>query len=350
MMLSGSSSVRRRKPGFTLIELLVVIAIIGVLVAILLPAVQQAREAARAAQCRNNMKQIGLAMHSYEETHGRFPPSRGGPSTTQEYMSGLVFLLPFIDQGGLYNQISSPAGGAPPMGPAPWNTFAPYDSKLAAFLCPSASNHQTERENWQVNRGRTSYAFVAGDTTDMNVATIRGVFGKQSYMPLRSITDGVSNTLLMAEIRWPMSTNDLGGVRGLSTGGADNTPALCRALFNTGLRQYTGGSVQFFRGINWGDGQPGVNAVTTAMPPNSPSCVGTESAGSLGLYSSASMHVGGVIAVVADGSVRFISDTIDAGNQGAKATTAAIGADARSPFGVWGALGTRASNERIGEF
>ena len=121
---------RRRKlsrQGFTLVELLVVIAIIGILVAMLLPAVQAAREAARRMQCSNNLKQLGIALHNYHNTWDALPPMRGGTNsslgapwvfdnTSVDSLSGLVSLMPYMEQVPLYEQIESAN-----MGPAPWH-------------------------------------------------------------------------------------------------------------------------------------------------------------------------------------------------------------------------------------
>jgi len=137
-------SPRRRRPwwGFTLIELLVVIAIIAILIALLLPAVQQAREAARRTQCRNNLKQIGLALHNYENSSSMFPPAKIFGSETQgqgwirgNSMSWRVLILPFNDQAPVYNQINF----------SEWieqrtltNTLAPFKGKVfPAYICPS---------------------------------------------------------------------------------------------------------------------------------------------------------------------------------------------------------------------
>src|SRR5215216_5717465 len=128
-MLRPSSAVRRERPGFTLVELLVVIAIIGVLVALLLPAVQAAREAARRMQCSNHLKQLSLALHNYESTHLTLPPA--GIDSNQ--MSWVVLTLPFIEQGNLYSQFNFNAGG--------WNAFNRITLvkrvKIPALLCPS---------------------------------------------------------------------------------------------------------------------------------------------------------------------------------------------------------------------
>ncbi|EAQ78053.1 DUF1559 family PulG-like putative transporter, partial [Blastopirellula marina] len=119
-MLDVRSPRRRRADGFTLVELLVVIAIIGVLIALLLPAVQQAREAARRMSCSNNLKQLGLALHNYHDTHLVFPYGRSaaaegsglGGTSPQTYRSqtGLTALLPFIEKQALYNTIDFSAG------------------------------------------------------------------------------------------------------------------------------------------------------------------------------------------------------------------------------------------------
>ena len=145
---------RVRWLGFTLVELLVVIAIIGILIALLLPAVQAAREAARRSQCTNNLKQITLASHNYHDTAKTFPPMRIGTfmfdlsnnytATNAGCMSGFVSLLPFIEQTGLYAQISTPqtiAGTAyPSFGPVPWNgAYTPWDVTVPAYMCPSES-------------------------------------------------------------------------------------------------------------------------------------------------------------------------------------------------------------------
>ncbi|MES2794012.1 MAG: DUF1559 domain-containing protein [Planctomycetota bacterium] len=342
----------KRTAGFTLIELLVVIAIIGVLVSLLLPAVQQAREAARRSQCRNNLKQLGLSLHNYESTHGRLPPYRGGTTPSgangnNGYLGGQVYLLPYVDQGPLYQQIASPVAPYPTMGPAPWTQpFAPYDASVPVFICPSMSGHWVETTSYQNKRGHTAYGFVTGDTQDTG-NPVRGMFGKNTYYKFSDVVDGLSNTALMAEIRWPLSANDIGSIAAPAGGSAPTIPIQCRATFNPATKKYSTGVV-VYRGQSWGDGQPCVNTVTTALPPNSPSCLTAAQSGTLGLFSAGSMHVGGVMILLGDGGVRFISDNIDSGNQGATALISSV--SGVSPFGVWGGLGTRNGGEVVGEF
>jgi glycogen(starch) synthase len=150
--------VRKRVKGFTLVELLVVIAIIGILIALLLPAVQAAREAARRSQCTNNLKQFALAVHNYVDTYKVFPPKRAGTQSggctncNGNFGSGWMRLLPFYEQQALYDQWSSPQtfGGTafPAYGPCPWGPsdvgYQPYYQQVGVLLCPSDGNAATK--------------------------------------------------------------------------------------------------------------------------------------------------------------------------------------------------------------
>jgi len=213
-----------RRSGFTLVELLVVIAIIGVLVALLLPAVQAAREAARRMSCSNNLKQLSLALHNYEDVHKTLPPA--GIDTNQ--MSWTVLLLPFFEQQNLYDKFNFTKGG--------WNAFSRIaivrGVKIKAINCPAQAN---PRDNFSlfdpVNEADVSalhyYAvlgpngptaagasqpyLVQGVDAGFGFCAAQGAFGQAVVdgpnvtpinNPLRTFTDGTSNTLLLGEMSW----------------------------------------------------------------------------------------------------------------------------------------------------
>lgn len=163
-----------RSRGFTLIELLVVIAIIAVLIALLLPAVQQARESARRTQCKNNVKQLGLAMHNYHDTYNTFPPNSlqwGAPAFTPEWTgtqhgTQLLMILPYIDQGPMYNAVnfsntnaeSTTVQGKPI-----------YQIVIPAFICPTATSPNQRDGDL---RAKTNYAPSLGSQRmDVNGGT-----------------------------------------------------------------------------------------------------------------------------------------------------------------------------------
>jgi prepilin-type N-terminal cleavage/methylation domain-containing protein/prepilin-type processing-associated H-X9-DG protein len=191
----------RKDAGFTLIELLVVIAIIGILIALLLPAVQKVREAANRIQCANNLKQIGLACHNFHDTLGFLPPSQLG--TNQ--VTWAVLILPYLEQDNLYHL---------------WNIQLPYTEQspsatqhnLKIYFCPSRRSPGSEYSNDTPPGGLSDYAACAGtgdkDGPDANGAMIGAratidsngvVLSWQGVLTLTSITDGTSNTFLAGE-------------------------------------------------------------------------------------------------------------------------------------------------------
>jgi prepilin-type N-terminal cleavage/methylation domain-containing protein len=355
--------------GFTLIELLVVIAIIAVLIALLLPAVQQAREAARRSQCQNNLKQLGLALHNYHDAFQVFVYRSGGTAINagnlygnKDRLSGLVGLLPHLDQAPLYGQIASSLtiNGTtfPAMGPVPWHSssanwvYTPWEAVIPGYSCPSAGKHIAPSQyGVSGNMGTTSYMFCAGDSTKVRVKPaeayrLRGICGWQTRTKIKDITDGASNTIIMGERRTPVSSADIGHT--VTTAGS-KIPLACLATYDKNLRTYiSGGTPVPLAGSRWSDGGSGFGSFTTILPPNSPSCM--QNAGDDdgdGFYSAGSQHTGGCMVLLADGAVRFISENIDAGNQSVSAGDTIKG---HSPFGVWGALGTKAGKESVGEF
>jgi prepilin-type N-terminal cleavage/methylation domain-containing protein/prepilin-type processing-associated H-X9-DG protein len=329
----------RRKTGFTLIELLVVIAIIAVLIALLLPAVQQAREAARRSQCKNNLKQLGLAIHNYEATTNRLPPNSGGtfsgPIHNIGTLSGIVMLLPYLDQAPLWNTITA----APGQGGDPVRATFPHPSAAQpVLLCPSAPTPGPPA--FTAGPGRC-YHFNLGDWHPLNPSpAARSAFEASpgATRALRDVTDGLSNTIFMAEQSPPVSStpaaNDLiGGFNNINT----SIPATCRAAV-------VGGSYPtpqlLGHGRVWAFGFHNATAVVhTMLPPNSPSCAF--------LSTVSSRHTGGAHVLMGDGAVKFISENIDAGIQSVDASTITTGP---SPYGVWGALGTAQGGETVGEY
>ncbi|QDU56693.1 DUF1559 domain-containing protein [Aeoliella mucimassa] len=331
---------RSRSRGFTLVELLVVIAIIGILVGLLLPAVQSARESARRVQCQNNLKQAGLALLGYEDTHGVLPPRMVGPNTSAPArVSGWVLLCPYMEQQALYDQIMS----VDPI-PAPYDsTFAPFNVQIPGLLCPS---DQSGQGSIQYQTAHSNYRFSIGDT--IAEAPLgdkpRGIMSNGSKVALRQITDGTSNTIAVSE---RMVLNDSKDVRQ-------------DLAFNVNLRQQgpiiclsfaSGGQFKFDRvssiedpgnwlGKRWNDGMAYYATFQTVLPPNSPACQEGSFDGHAGLFPPSSGHVSGVNAVYVDGSVHFIEEGIDTGNLAAKEV-----ASGPSPYGVWGALGSKAGEE-----
>jgi prepilin-type N-terminal cleavage/methylation domain-containing protein len=351
-MRTSSFPRRPATRGFTLVELLVVIAIIGVLVALLLPAVQAAREAARRSSCTNNLKQMGLSIHNHHDVKSFLPFREGrytySPASYQGRKSGLIDLLPFVEQGPLYDQISNSltigATTFAPMGPEPWNgTYTPWQQNMKVFYCPSDTSMPSG-----TGVKHTNYMFSSGDSIDLHTSNgaTRGMFGmstSEKGLALADITDGLSNTIAMSERLRGQSTVQ----RTLTIHNGGNwftTPNACVSLFNKATNTWTGsGTKAAWAGVRWPDGGMGFGGLTTNAPPNSVSCAWNAHDAQPGLYPPSSNHPGGVLALMGDASVRFISNTINVGNQNAAGT----GLSGVSPFGVFGALGTRNSGEAV---
>lgn len=323
-MLAFSSVRSAGRFGFTLIELLVVIAIIAVLIALLLPAVQQAREAARRSECKNNLKQIGLAMHNYHDTFLTFPPGvirRQGVSGVDEWQTSMISwrarILPYLEQNALFDQINFkvepgvastlPDGSVNP-------NLTVRTQKLTVYVCPSDGSEERNSSYADSN-----YFASLGSSTDHN--TMDGMFSVNRPRRLRDCSDGTSNTMLVAEglgDDWYFNT-----MTGSHEAAVCNTASATDGSWNRGYSWFYGNELHNF-------------SFNTIFPPNQKAPDGRTSYNCRGggtgngLYGAHSKHTGGVQALLGDGSVRMVSDSIN--------------------LATWRNLGDRADGNPLGEF
>ncbi|MDO5581667.1 MAG: DUF1559 domain-containing protein [Planctomycetia bacterium] len=395
-----SNSLKRtlKSCGFTLVELLVVIAIIGILIGLLLPAVQAAREAARRMECTNKIKQIALAQHNHHDVYGYLPnsniqvsmggcepnvPWSGANSAAywKRYVGFLVPTLPYVEKVAMYEAIKIylepvTVGGGGVGDIAYSGSTRPYCQPVDAFWCPSDPNArsapgQHSPSNYRGCRGDIAHGGLHDSTR--GIYRLGNLQGKDLVVSFADVLDGTSNTLMISEGIVPKWTENYasetrqqpyrGGVAVMSLGESTSIstcitaardasdPALLATAVHPAQNaaQRVPGALFHFGG--W------LTNFTAAVPPNGPFCVsGTAPDYNAGesscLASASSYHSGGVNAAMADGSVRFISETIDCGTTTTpiNSTTTGVSSNYRnfagkSLWGLWGALGSVSGGE-----
>lgn len=400
------------RKGFTLVELLVIITIIAVLSGLLVSVVQAAREAARREKCSNNLKKIALAIHLYQASNETLPPlcttykrysaTRGTDlGTLLGTCGGQIFLLPYMEQGPVYNKFEtfasddSDEGGyciQEPFPPAYPNVYSQGDHPhhwasnvvISDYACPSdresgriespsceydhmyiQHGFQFDYSDWQFSR--RNVMFNMGDAPLFNceidwAVTKRGAFTPHSWKRLSDITDGLNNTLGLAEsiTSPPMDyreyinntfekisnkqRNVVAAPNSCNTGTMQVWPAICLDFINK-INPMKLDKVDPWgeRGTYWFEGRPIGNGFSTNLPPNSVACsFGISSYGPI-MGGVSSFHPGGANVAMLDGSVRFVHDNIDTGdlhptNKPLSKTNQVT--EGPSSYGVWGAAGS----------
>lgn len=417
----GHFTVQRSSTGFTMIEILAVVAIIGVLVGMLLPAIQASREGARRMSCSSNLSQIGLAVVGYHHAFDQFPVQLCGTDGSliagqdnDRRLSIFVALLPFMDNTSLANQIGSAhpkvlfdstAGYAdqpfsiqdanetvvenwPAGGPEPFkDQYRWWHVEPLGLRCPSdpgMGHPSMGRCNYAVSLGDGIVTSSTGALKEVNGTFVlapeqsleteiamRGIFVPGSVSKFSDVTDGLSQTILLGEICTGLGDRD------------NRTDPVAVSLMKTAklLRDVpllvsklgwldpdrprfwksnapfltTGELSSSKRGHRWADGMPLFTGFNTILPPNREIALALDREDSDGVLPLSSRHEGGVQICMADGAVSFVTDFIDSGDSNQPTIHAGSHPEAKSkdapaipsPYGVWGAMGTRASSEVV---
>ena len=309
--------------GFTLIELLVVIAIIAILIGLLVPAVQRVREAAARAQCMNNLKQLGLAAVNYHDTYRKFPPSQAagpwGPNPGTDWESWYILstsylVLPYVEQGTVFKLFQDRKNLTRA---ATWdNADAPAKQRLSIFICPSSPllSNGYPGTNYLWSTGSSIHTGGCADRTNAN-----GVFASNIERRITDIPDGTSNTVLATEYIPGYDAGSQFKVVATALNNVVNRAFITKAELDAIAAAPTARTVNN-NGRWWAWTSHSMSMINLAAPPNwkidPAGGVGQGGAGlawdsCLGIVPARSQHTGGVNVCMADGSVRFISDSIN---------------------------------------
>ena len=350
--------------GFTLIELLVVIAIIGVLIALLLPAVQSAREAARRAQCTNNLKQLGIALHNYHSATNSFPLGASlqpynapGQVTFWSDWSAHALLLQYIE--------GSPIYAACNFSLAPeWDGNYGYvvnstatNAKINSFVCPSDGNAGQQdstgasygaNNSYMGSTGLSTIGYPEATPNAQNAQQSSGIFAYQKAYNIAQVRDGTSNTVAFSEMIADDQDTGFSRQPGKGTGGAGNLQAVYLPNVNTAGMALVQADIQACNakyqsdgggreggGYRWSCGAMGYTMFNTIIPPNGGGTIPWGACRNnccpqsrhADYVNASSFHPGGVNVCFADGSVRYVKNTV--------------------AMLTWWALGTRANGEVI---
>lgn len=313
---------------------------------------------------QGHLKQVGIAMANYHDVHGSFNFGKGGSNGNPavggltrgnvERLSGWMPLMPYLDEANLFDEVQAGGGSpaAPPGGREGWAGWSTWNVRLPKLLCPSDG---FVPENVRM----TNYMFCWGDSprSVLNTGSSRGVFMRRRTTKMRDITDGTSNTVAVSErVKGTNAGNPLVAANGTQRVIQWDVSSNCwqnpaAAYANVSGDKYTSGSLKSRSGRSLWDGQIQRNGFVTVFPPNGPSCFnGTNVNADSGhaAVTATSAHTGGVHALFCDGAVKFIGENIDTGNLAAQSPTQ--GSAAQSVRGIWGAMGTKAGEELLGDF